>query len=298
MADTAKCFALVKGRALRVTKLDSCGNPVLGPGSQVVTKGFISVALSAQTDEGTDINVTNANGDTCVRDDATPEFLGYSVEISLCGVDPDLVSFLTGQAVVRDDTAVTPLSIGFDVGTDVDLSATAFALEMWSVVPGQACVAGDKAYGYFLLPFVQGGNLGDFTVQNDAVNFTVSAAKTQDGNAWGVGPYNVLKTVAGVDSPLLSNIGINKHLRVIQVTKAPPTVGACGAQALGVPATSAVAGIPGHYLPTNSYGPANLAASTGLVASPSSAWTAGQYVTTRDGALMHWNATAWVAGAA
>lgn len=296
MADTAKCFALVKGRAMRVTKLDNCGNPVPGPASQVVTKGFISVALTANTDEGTAISVTNANGDTCVRDDPSPEFLGYTVEISLCGVDPGLLGLLTGQDVVYDDSG-TPLAVGFDVGTDVSLDDTAFALELWSVVTGQACSTGDKAYGYFLLPFVKGGNLGDFTIANDAINFTVSNAKTQDGNAWGVGLYDVLKDSTGADSPLLDPIGADKHLRVIQVTKAPPTIGDCGAQPLGTEATGATAGTPGELTPTNSY--AETLADMGTVtASPNTAWTTGQYVTLGDGTKAHWDGSAWAAGAA
>ena len=32
MVDTSKCFSLVRGRAMRVTRLDGCGAVVLGPG--------------------------------------------------------------------------------------------------------------------------------------------------------------------------------------------------------------------------------------------------------------------------
>ena len=34
----------------------------------------------------------------------------------------------------------------------------------------------------------------------------------------------------------------------------------------------------------------------GLTASPTTAWTTGQYVLLRDGSMAHWAGTAWVAG--
>ena len=46
-----KCLSLVKGRRIRLTELDGCGRPVYGEGSQAVSKGFISVALTANTSE-------------------------------------------------------------------------------------------------------------------------------------------------------------------------------------------------------------------------------------------------------
>lgn len=62
--------------------------------------------------------------------------------------------------------------------------------------------------------------------------------------------------------------------------------------------TGATAGIPGSFTPSGDTVPANLAAMTGIVASPGTAWTTGQYVATADAAHVHWNGTAWVAGAA
>jgi hypothetical protein len=52
MAGTAKCLSLVKGRRIRLTRLDACGRPVYGESSAVVSKGFISVAFTANTNAG------------------------------------------------------------------------------------------------------------------------------------------------------------------------------------------------------------------------------------------------------
>ena len=54
MTASSQCFSLVRGRVMRATKLDTCGNPVYGPLSTVVSDGFITVGLAAQTDDESD----------------------------------------------------------------------------------------------------------------------------------------------------------------------------------------------------------------------------------------------------
>lgn len=190
MAD--KCFPLIRGRAMRVTRLDGCGVPVPGSGSVVTTKGFISVALTSNTIEGEPIQVTNANGENCVNDTPAPKFTGFGAEVTMCKVDPRLFSLMTGQSVVRDASGNV---VGFDVESDVDLDDQGFAIELWSKVPAEACEPGQgQSYGYFLLPFLKGGVLGDFTVENAAINLVITGAQTKDGSSWGVGPYNVVNS--------------------------------------------------------------------------------------------------------
>lgn len=59
-------------------------------------------------------------------------------------------------------------------------------------------------------------------------------------------------------------------------------------------ATGAVAGIPGTYTPAGSAKPANLAALSTVVASPTTAWTAGQYVDLADATKAKWDGTTWI----
>lgn len=291
-------FALIRGRALRATRLDGCGNPVPGPDSVVSTKGFISVGLTANTEEGEPISVPNANGDICISDTPPPKFTGYGVEINLCGVNPNLVNLFTGQPLVYDAEAVNPAVIGFRVNSKVNLDNSGFALELWSGVPAAACEPGvGQQYGYLLIPFIKGGVLGDLTVENGPVNFVVTGAQSKDGSNWGVGPYNVTLDEDGQEAPLTEPITPGDHLHV-QVTSVPPPDTDEDVEALGVPATSAVAGIPGTYNPANSYGGLNAGDMVGITASPTTAWTNGQYVTARDGSKVHWTGTAWAAGAA
>lgn len=68
-----------------------------------------------------------------------------------------------------------------------------------------------------------------------------------------------------------------------------------------IPATGATAGIPGTWTPSGSTPPATVGDMGGIVATPATAWTVGQYVQTQTvGAAgqTYWNGTAWVAGTA
>lgn len=63
-----------------------------------------------------------------------------------------------------------------------------------------------------------------------------------------------------------------------------------------IPATGATAGTPGSFTPTGAATPANLAAMTGITASPATAWTTGQHVVLGDASHAHWVGAAWGAG--
>jgi hypothetical protein len=66
----------------------------------------------------------------------------------------------------------------------------------------------------------------------------------------------------------------------------------------GSVATGATAGTPGSFTPTDSVAPANLAAMASVIATPSSAWTAGQNVILGDASTAHWDGDSWESGAA
>lgn len=288
-------FSLVRGRAMRVTRLDGCGRVALGPDSQVSTDGFISVGLTANTEEGETISVTNAAGRICILDEPAPKFTGYTIEVAFCGVDPELFTLMTGQPVVMNADGTD--AVGFRVNSKVNVDESGFALELWSNVPVAACDAsGGASYGYFLIPFVQGGTLGDVTIENGAINFTLSGASSKDGSEWGVGPYDVVRDEDGVAGPLNEVIDSGDHLHMELTTVAPPEPSE-GADAVGVAATGGTAGIPGSLTPANSYA-TNLADLSDVTASPNTAWTTGQYVDLADGTKAHWTGSAWAAGAA
>jgi hypothetical protein len=291
-----KCFPLVRGRTMRATRLDGCGRVDPSGCSSIVSDGFVSVAFTANVDEGNAISVTNAAGRVCVRDTPTPTLTGYSLVITFCEVNPELYAMLTGQATVFDSGGD---AVGFRVNGDVDSSQSGFALELWSNVPGEACsdVSAEGTFGYLLLPFIQGGVLGDFTIEDNAVTFTVQNAQTKQGSGWGKGPYNVVAGASGTAGPLLDDIENADFLHVQLTTIAPPDPG-CDCLPSGPKATGATSGTPGTWTPVNSYPPETFTdlGTAGVTASPTTAWTSGQYVVLGDGSDAFWSGTAWTAG--
>lgn len=221
---TTKCASYVRGRVIRVTRLDNCGRPIAGDDSVVVSKGFTSVGFTANTEEGEAISVQNAAGETCLREPGKPSFLGYNVEISFCQVDPDLFSMLTGQATVVDENGDV---IGFTMDTAISPGDIRFALEVWAGA-GSSSDACDNpnaqgSYGYFLLPLVQGGVVGDFEIANAEVTFTVTGAVTLDGNRWGLGLHAALLNGSGDPALLAEALLPTQHLLGVMTSLAPPT---------------------------------------------------------------------------
>ena len=220
-----KCYAPVRGSVIRVTRLDACGNPDPGASAVVVSKRVSSVTIDEVTEDGTNIRDRNFADELCVVDDSFTQILGYTAEIALCGVDPDLISLFTGQPVVTNAAGDV---VGFDATTDVNLDSFGFSIEVWSRIAGAACdTSGNRQWGYTVFPFLKGGRLGGFSFENSAVQFTISGAQTRDGNGWGVGPYDVDRSAANAPAPLNSALTTNTHYRSMLVTLDPPEA-ACG----------------------------------------------------------------------
>lgn len=225
----ATCFPLAQGRRARVTALDNCGNPqTTFPCGQAVTEGFVSIGVSSDSEPGASIKPVNAGGNLCYYLRAPDIFLGHTLAIEFCEVNPALLSMVVNANVVYDFD-------GNIVGIQtVQGAAQAFyALEVWMGVPGQDCPpAGDNpvdSLGYVLFPLIVPGVLGDWTIANDAINFKVSGF-TRGNGAWGVGPYDVVATNAeNVAGPLLEPVPNDVHAHM-QYTTIPAPDAFCGCE--------------------------------------------------------------------
>jgi hypothetical protein len=228
------CGGMARGKRLRLTRLDECGEPVEGTCSTLVTEGFILVTDTANYQDPEDITQANADGALCVDDQSDPALRWMDLEIQLCTIDPDAITMMTGDPTVLDD-AVAPNTVGYRI--DSALTGTGnFALEVWSGVPGQACTAGGfPLFGYHLFPWVKQATFQERTVQNGVYTVTLNA-RTQAGSTWGVGPYNIRRdaTVPATLEPLITPIGATQHYH-FQWSDAPLPTAACGCTELVIP---------------------------------------------------------------
>src|SRR3546814_14673873 len=86
-----KCFIPVLGKRIRVVALDVCGNlPASGDLTSVVaTDGFISVTLTSEIEEGTEIITRKADGSLCVNERTSDSFKRFTLEMEFCGVSSE-----------------------------------------------------------------------------------------------------------------------------------------------------------------------------------------------------------------
>jgi hypothetical protein len=219
---TTHCFIPMLGKRLRATGLDVCGAVVPGEAEEVSTDGFITVNLSSEIEDGTEIILKKASGALCVNEKRADSFKRFTVEIEFCGVNPSLLALVSNAEPYEDYAGDIA---GFTVPEgEID---KAFSLELWTGLSGQSCLPGQtgEASGYMLLPYVQSGVLGDITIDGEnAVTFSITGAATKGGNAWGVGPYNVMLDETGAAMPLPTALDPFDHLLLVDTALAPPPI--------------------------------------------------------------------------
>lgn len=297
-------YPLVRGKVARGTLLTRCGVPAYEDDyATITTEGVVSVVQTANYDDGEAIQVTNMNGKKCVNKPAEPELLSEGLDITFCGVDPDFYTLATGFPKIVDP--LTGLTTGFIVDRSVRPFDVRWALDLWSdATDSDGCGEDDEVpYGYLLWPFLSGGKIGDYTIENGAVTFSVTGVTTNDGPGWGTGPYLVVTDAAGDPDVLQAALTEFQH-QYVNRTLVPPPLPSDGLVPLDDPAdadaTIATAGdapAPGTW---NGVRPFDLATliTDDPTASPATAWTTGEFVILGDGSWAHWSSTAWVAGKA
>lgn len=226
------CHSVVRAPAARVTRLGPCGEILDSTCAFATTESFVDITLTKVMQERQDAFQLNANGDSCVDKPKAPFLRWYEVVVQFCNVDPELFNIVSAEPLILND-ALTPEAVGWCTLPD-SAAASNFALEFWTGTEDEGCEDGDVVYGYGLLPRLVQGMIGDVTVNNGVINFTVTAI-TRGANQWGVGPYNVIINESGANegfpAPLLTEVNVRAH-KCFQWTKLAPPVGVCGCQDL------------------------------------------------------------------
>lgn len=233
-------FPVVKGYAMRATKVNSCGMPIAGPSNRLVTSGFISVDLTAVMRSAQDLEQDNAEGLVCVSDRTPPQRKWYTPAIELCNVDPELINLFSGWPLILDYLG-NP--IGYDDQAQVD-EDFGVALEIWTggksfddcPTPTSDSIFSTSTtglqYGYFLFGGVE-WEMGNIKIAAAVSTFTLTG-RTIAMPQWGLGPYNVAGTDSnGTPGRMLAPMGQINHYRVFRTPVPPPEV-TRGAVPLGI----------------------------------------------------------------
>lgn len=201
MGTISKAFTPVFGKRIRVTSLTPAGvvPTTAAPDAFVVTDGFVTVQLTSEIEAGDEVVQKTSSGALCVNEKQASSFKRFTVEITFCGVNPYLLTMVSGAQPY------------FDANGDVAGFAQPegqtqkyFALELWTGI------SGDKSSsGYLVLPFVCGGVLSDLKIDGkDAIDFVIKEAYTEGGNQWGTGPFMVVDGLGTNDVQTLTISGV------------------------------------------------------------------------------------------
>jgi hypothetical protein len=221
MTAPALCAAPIQGTRMRIIRLDSCGAPVTGAGGLIVTDGFVQAEITQQYEDGTEYQLRNAQGAFCVNDTGPDQFRRVDLTIQFCQVDPDIVNLITGATVVVTGAPAT--GTGFWV-TEGNVTQR-FSLEIWQNVSGEACGTGSVQRAvYWAFPHLYAGRFNDFTIQDDVLEWSLSAKSRIASPSWGTGPGSAPDWISAV--PPGAHFGFN-----IAALPLPATTG-CGAVTL------------------------------------------------------------------
>lgn len=206
--------ASVQGVAIRVTRLDSVGNPMFTvPGMSYVTGAFIRTSFTPEYEEGDEITEKNAAGEVCVSFKAADTLKRVTMEIAICEPDPEFSQIVGGGVLLTEnfsptgtpptdaDDATQGLVVGLaspQVGEDP--SGDGVAVEVWSNAVSAGKRSAVKPYFHWVFPYVKVRQSGDRAIENGLMANTFEGFGLGNIN-FGNGPDGKWLWPAVVDRP-------------------------------------------------------------------------------------------------
>lgn len=219
----SQCITAIKGRMMRVIKLDTCGNPVTGAASSmVVSNGFISVKPDPQYEDGVEYLKRVADGSFCVNQKDAGQLKRVKLTTMVCTLDPDMMVLMTGARLLSSGATGTGAAWG-----DLQQVNNHYSLEIWQDVAGAgACTpSGQQQYVYWAFPHISNTQLESWTIELSTLEFSHTSHTLEVGSRWGSG--------TGWATPWLgTNALLTGDHFAYNVTTIPPPASVCGAQAL------------------------------------------------------------------
>lgn len=216
MAATSTCVTPIKGTHLRIVEVDSCGVPVTGTeGMVVVTKGFVSVEMEPDYEDGEEFFERTADGTPCVNQKDDPTLKRMALTIQMCEVNVSGMSYIMSARELIVGTPTTGTGFAVAEGNPTNR----FSLEVWQEVAGAgACDAsGAQRYIYNAWPNVGATQLGSYTIENGRSVLEITSETRGAGATW--------DTLVGEDwLPVGESVATDEHWVWNVTTTAPPTI--------------------------------------------------------------------------
>lgn len=190
------CFGSLQVCRLRAARLDANGSPLTG------TYGYVSDALVEATvdleiEEGDKLTQKNGCGNICQTFRDCDRITGASLELKLCHLDAELISFLTGSTVIRDLSGTGQGdAIGMEFPASDDDCPNGVSLELWTKAWDNTQQAtppflggGTIAYFHFVFPRTK-FQMGQMKFENDFMEIPVSGFANENSRITANGPFD------------------------------------------------------------------------------------------------------------
>lgn len=180
------CYQSLKFCAVRAATLDTDGSK-LGATTNggAYNLSPIELSRSAIVSTGDTLEQRDGCGNICVSITDSDVTTGEDLNFTLCQLDLELISILTGGEILLDGS-------GGVIGVEApDPSATQplIAFEAWTkAYNGSSQVASPRDYWHWVWPGTR-WNLGDWTIDSGILNVAITGKASANANA-GSGPFN------------------------------------------------------------------------------------------------------------
>jgi hypothetical protein len=309
--------ASIQGDMIRITPLLLDGSidtsrPIL------TTNGFITASFGTEFEDGDEITEKAADGSVCIQYKADDSLKGITFNLSLCTPDPEATALIAGGMIIcatedvldDDDNVVVAAGdvVGYSSPTVGATVGNPVAIEIWSKAIVKGKPAAGTPYWHWAFPYVRVRYEGDREFTNGALANEYSGTGVGNEALAGAG----LNSANPGDDFVTYKQALVNPFSYVRSTSKPDISGGhwsggpgnagefdkTAANSIGcvAVATGATMGTPGTWTPPGSVAPANIAGMSAVVASPTTAWTAGTYVVLGDSSQAHWTSAAWAVG--
>jgi hypothetical protein len=165
---TQEYAASIQGVSIRVTRLDSTGTLLSGPGDSYTTSAFMRISFTPEYEEGDEITEKGANGVVCVTYKAPDTLKRITMELAICEPDPELTALLSGGLLLRKDVGQGDVkSVGWAApGVGDDPAGNGVAIEAWSHAVKDGKRSGVLPYFHWVFPYAKMRQSGDRVIEN------------------------------------------------------------------------------------------------------------------------------------
>lgn len=189
----------VAGMAIRLTRLDASGSPVVGASASYVTKKFVSLGFTPEYETGDEFTTKAADGTVCASWKAPDTLKRVTLSIALCDPDPEFTEMIAGGTLL----SAAGNSVGWKAPlVGVDATPNGVAIEVWSIANVGGRQASVNPYWHFVFPYAQMHMAGERAIQNDLMatsfeGWAVGNPSFGDGPAAPLWPF-----INGAESPV------------------------------------------------------------------------------------------------